>query len=202
MNKKHGAEAYPLYWPDGWARTRWRKDSNFKVSSFARVRDGVIKNIRLMGGKHIVLSTCLSLRLDGLPLANQRNPEDPGVAIYWYDSRAEQQRAMACDKWRTVTANMRAVELSLEALRGLERWGSSEIVERAFSGFTALPEHDPNSGNWRRVFGFVDVPGPSLIAIKVLYKSMARLRHPDHGGSVEAMTELNLAMAAAEKELL
>lgn len=191
------ATAYPLSWPDGWSRTRSRRSSNFKVTGFGKVRDEVLTSLRLMGAKSVVLSSNLALRRDGLPYANMPNPEDPGIAVYWYDFRKEQHRSMACDRWVLAIDNLRAVGLSLEALRGLDRWGSSEIVERAFSGFTALPA--PATG-WRAVF---DVRHDATFAeVKEIYRSMASFRHPDKGGSVSAMIEINDALAAAKAELL
>lgn len=186
--------AYPLQWPDGWQRTKYRKNSDFRVSSFARVRDGVLKQIQMMGGKSAVLSTNIPLRLDGIPYANTRAPEDPGVAVYWYDAKAKQQRCIACDRWRKVEDNLRAVEKSLDAMRGLDRWGSSEVVERAFKGFAALPE--PATG-WRAVLGNCS----TLIEANALYKKLAFEAHPDRGGSNEAMQRLNRAWHEAEKEL-
>lgn len=34
---------------------------------------------------------------------------------------------------------MRAIEKTIEALRGLERWGAKEMVNAPFRGFKALP---------------------------------------------------------------
>lgn len=194
------AEAYPLYWPEGWPRTARPRPAAFKIGkeAFARVRDSVMSNVRPMGGRSAVLSTNVPLRLDGLPYAGIAEPRDSGVAVYWYDEHVQQQRCMACDKWDRVVHNLRAVELSLEALRGLARWGSTEIVERAFRGFSALP---PSGADWRAVLGFWGKANPSLDEVKLRYRERAREAHPDHGGNPHEMQRLNAAMAAAELEL-
>lgn len=76
------ATRFPLSWPAGRARTRSPARSKFKVQSFARVRDELLNELKLLGAKQIVLSSNLKLRRqDGLPLANQANPADPGVAV-------------------------------------------------------------------------------------------------------------------------
>jgi hypothetical protein len=45
----------------------------------------------------------------------------------------------ACDRWDQVSCNLHAIEMTISALRGIARWGSSEMVEQAFAGFQALP---------------------------------------------------------------
>jgi len=77
-----GIEAYPLHWPHGWKRRNRRERAKFSTS-FANARDGLIDELRLMGAKNIVLSTNIELRRDGLPYAKAKQPEDPGIAIYF-----------------------------------------------------------------------------------------------------------------------
>ena len=198
-HKLEGVEAFPLYWPDGWPRTKRPTRSNFKVSSFGVVRDNVVNEIRLMGGRSVVISTNIPLRLDGLPYASFRGElQDPGVAVYWFDKTARARRCMACDRWDRVRDNMRALEKSIDALRGLARWGSTEIVARAFDGFKALP---PTGADWRVIFGVPAGHSPAMDDIKKQYRKLARLAHADHGGSDHEMTRLNAAMEAAKVEL-
>ena len=45
---------------------------------------------------------------------------------------------MACDCFGSAAANMRLPGLAIEAMRRLERGGGA-MMERAFSGFAALP---------------------------------------------------------------
>jgi len=134
--KTSAAEAYPLYWPEGWKRTEYRRGSAFKIAAFGKARDLLLAEIRRMGGSNIVLSTNISLRNDGLPYAGQRNPYDPGVAVYFLHKK--RQMSFACDAYRKVEENAYAIAKTIEALRGIERWGASDMMERAFSGFKAL----------------------------------------------------------------
>ena len=188
-------EPYPLQWPDGWKRSKHPQRSKFKVKSFALCRDQLIREIELLGGRHIVLTTNLPLRLDGLPYANGREPSDNGVAAYWVQGGREQ--VMACDRWNRYRDNMHAIELSVAALRGLGRWGSTSIVKRAFAGFAALP---PAGSDWRSVLG---MPGDVIIEqVKLRYRDLAARAHPDHGGNPDEMQRLNQAYEAAKRELL
>lgn len=196
--------AYPLQWPSGRKRTDryYREQAKFDVS-LARARDNIIAEItRLCGGRYardpaIVISTNLNLRRDGLPLANQRAPEDPGVAVYFmYKKR---QMSFACDRWLKIEHNMQAIAKTIEALRGIERWGSGDMLEAAFTGFTALPPPDATR-TWREVLG-VPPDERSLVEVRLAYRRRASAAHPDKGGSHDEMTALNVALAAAEKEL-
>jgi hypothetical protein len=198
-SKLEGVEAFPLQWPDGWPRTKRPTRSNFKVTSFGHVRDRVIHEIRLMNGSNVVISTNIPLRLDGLPYASFKGGlQDPGVAVYWFDKTARARRCMACDRWDRVRDNMRALEKSIDALRGLKRWGSTEIVARAFEGFKALP---PTGKDWRAIFGVPAGHNPPMDDIKKQYHKLARLAHSDHGGNEAEMVRLNEAMSAAKAEL-
>lgn len=145
-----------------------------------------------MGARLPVLSSNLTLRQDGLPYASQRQPDDPGVAVYfeWKGRRM----AFACDRWNRVEDNVQAIRHTIAALRGLDRWGTGHMVEAAFIGFEALPPP-----NWRGDLGLE--PDADLQDAENAYREHARTAHPDAGGSAEAMSRLNAAIAQARQEL-
>jgi len=195
-------DAYPLRWPVGWARTHRddRRASIYQVS-FARARDELLRSVRLLGGVDVVISSDIALRRDGLPYANQGEPADPGIAVYW--SQNNQPRVMACDCWRTVRDNARAVGLTIDALRAIERSGATQLLERAFTGFAALPENAGSNGapDWREVFCVSRDETLTRAQLEQLYRTLVRLAHPDVGGSVERMVQLNRARDAALREV-
>ena len=185
------ADAYPLSWPPHRPRTGHRQQSKFKVQSFARVRDELMNQLKLLGAKGIVLSTNLRLRQDGLPLASQANPEDPAVAVYFtYKTR---QVCFACDRWRRIEDNMQAVRHTIDALRGIARWGTGDMVDAAFSGFKALPnESIVTAPPWHMVLGVPE--NASAEAISDAFRLLAMKFHPDRnpeGG--ERMRQVNAA---------
>lgn len=191
------AEAYPLHWPVGWPRTdRWRRESGRFQAKMAASRQHLMDEIRRMGGRYPVLSTNVELRRDGLPYANQREPDDPGVAVYFeYDGK---QMVFACDRWRTVAANVRAIGKSIEAIRGIERWGASDMMERAFAAFEALPP--PGEEKPPSCWSVLDItPAADVQAIEAAYRHAARKAHPDAGGSDAAMSRVNWARDQALK---
>lgn len=188
------AERYPLHWPAGWPRAKSSQQSRFDVS-FAAARDGLFEQIRLLGGRYVVLSTNVELRRDGLPYSKTAEPADRGVAVYF--ERKGKQMVFACDRWNRVRDNVRAIEKTIEAMRGIERWGASDMLERAFSAFEALPAPGERKRSWREVLGFPPGARPDKDGIDLAYRSKAKSAHPDMGGSDEAMAELNAARSEA-----
>jgi hypothetical protein len=63
-------------------------------------------------------------------------------AIRWINRASDQkfQYVIACDQFREVRLNMCAIVLTIRAIRQIERCGTSSLLERAFKGFSALPE--------------------------------------------------------------
>lgn len=183
-------QAHPLQWPAGKPRTVRPDRSRFDVS-FARARDDVLHQIKLLGGNQPVISTNIPLRLDGLPRATYREPDDQGVAVYF--ALNGKQMCFACDRWETIRENMQAIAKTIEALRGIERWGSGDMVQQAFSGFVALPAPP----KWWEGLGVNQ--DATLDEIDQAYRMKARKAHPDAGGSTNAMAQLNLARDRARE---
>lgn len=69
-------------------------------------------------------------------------------ALRWLNRKTDQnfQFVIANDQFREVRLNMAAIVMSLKALRQLDRCGSTGLLERAFKGFSALPETAGPSG--------------------------------------------------------
>lgn len=192
-------QAFPLHWPEGWVRTAKPASSRFDVS-FASARDGLLEQLRMLGAKYPVISTDIELRRDGLPYANQPDPKDKGVAVYF--EWKGKQHVLACDKWDRIKDNMRALEKTVDALRGIDRWGASTILERSFEAFVALPPSGTRKRTWREVFGFGPASRPDREGIEGQYRALARKYHPDAaGGSTEKMAELNAARDEALQEI-
>lgn len=214
-------EAYPLQWPEGVQRCRFPRASAFGFHAVGDRIKRVRAQLKLLGGvRTIVISSNVPLRQDGLPMASAATtrPEgDAGVAVYWTRNERRNGRemlmpyCMPCDRWQRLADNLHAIALTIEAMRGMDRWGAT-TVEQAFAGFAALP---PGSGeenipqqpdiDWRIVLGGAwppDLTGEELFAIaRARHRKAMELAHPDAGGSNEAAVQLNLAIAAAEREL-
>lgn len=208
-------QAYPLAWPDGWKRTPYSKRSTGKFRTGAngpRINiPEALKRVRYelqrLGVKNteddMVVSTNLRLNLRGDPRGDQGEPTDPGVAIYWNEP-GKPMRVMASDAYFRVADNIAAIAATLEAMRAIERHGGSVIMDRVFSGFTALP---PPSGErpWWEVLGVSRDATPDQI--RAAHRDGIKLLHPDKHGGDEGVgkraAELNVARdkALAERTL-
>lgn len=202
--------ASPLTWPAGWPRTpgeqrtygrfgkRDRGTSGWAMLKSVTVADGtkrVLEQLQMMRCSSPIISTNLKLRKDGLPLSDQREPADPGVAVYWTDRKGT-DRCIALDRYSRVADNLAAVAATLEAMRAIERHGGSEILDRTFTGFTAL-EHTPTRSWWVAL----GVPqDASAAAVESAYRRLRSLHHPDRGGDADTFHEIQQAYAAYQQE--
>lgn len=211
--------AFPLAWPEGWKRTptHQRKSATFSKGervyssqpgggSTVRHRDltvadgveRVLTELSRMGidRQDVVISTNVRTRLDGLPRSGEPKPSDPGAAVYWETAKHE-RRVMAIDRYDDVADNLSAISLTLAAMRSIERHGGAPILERAFTGFDALP--DPNNRSWRDVLGVKD--SHDLGEVRTAYRRLAGENHPDRGGNEARMADINRAWEDAQQAL-
>lgn len=194
---------HPLAWPTGRSRTAIRARPKFTAGSFAGVRDRLLAELRMLHASGVILSTNVELRRDGLPLAGQRNPADPGVAVYF--RRKDRDLCFVCDRWATVESNMRAVSDAIDAIRLIERRGTGEMVDQAFSGFAALPSGPvpvrsmpTGSRPWWDVLGMPAHTPTNDVTER--YRRLVMDHHPDRGGDPAKMVEINTAFDRFKKE--
>jgi hypothetical protein len=200
--------AYPLSWPAGWPRSDIHKRARFstgerdyrssyithKQLSIAEATKRVLAELTRLGVKDgdAIVSTNLQLRLDGLPRSSQSEPDDPGAAVYW-QRRGETMRVMAIDLYDRVADNLAAIAATLSAMRAIERHGGAQILERAFTGFAALP---PPRSCWD-MLGLK--PGAGRQDIEAAFRTLAKRYHPD---APTGDAEKFKALAAAKEEAL
>ncbi len=188
--------SFPLCWPVGWPRETYRRDPRhpFKNNTFTRARESLATELERLRADDIILSTNVPLRIDGQPRGDYRDRlTDPGVAVYFTLSD-RRPMVMARDAYPLVSDNLRSLALAVEHLRGLERHGGGQMVERAFTGFAALP--DPGAKkSWHAALGIE--PGVELTVelVEARHRELAMRHHPDrNGGAGEAlMAEINQA---------
>ena len=175
------ATAYPLQWPKGWPKTEVKQDSRFRQTLSAALNK-LKRECQFLGGKELVLSSNYTL--------GNEHPKESGVVAYF--NLDQKPIAIPCDRWRAVEDNVYAIAMTIEAMRGMERWGAKHMITAMFSGFKALPQKaggkDP-----RTVLGFGDTETLTEDAITAAYKLKAKVAHPDVGGTAEAWAELREA---------
>lgn len=193
-------DAYPLTWPERQPRTApaRRRIAKFQAG-LAQARDELLAELGRLGARQIVVSTNVPVRRDGLPSATAHEPGDPGVAVYFErrPSMAEPGKwvpfVIACDSYRLVKWNLRAVGATVEALRAIERHGSTAMLEQAFKGFAALPPGPSSVGRpwWVILEVAQDADEAAVVAS---FRALSLRWHPDRpGGDVVRMAEINAA---------
>jgi hypothetical protein len=211
-------KSFPLCWPDGWQRTTpvsrvhaqfGRTDTRYndqgqslyagkKRLSVADAVARLLGELRRMGipDWNVIVSTNVPLRLDGMPRSD-KEPADPGAAVYWKKTDKQAMRCMAIDRYTRVADNLAAIAATLEAMRAIERHGGGAILERAFLGFAALPEKATE--HWREVLGIEGAATIQLVEDR--FRTLAQVHHPDKGGDRNKFEEIVQARDAARLEL-
>jgi hypothetical protein len=184
------ATAYPLYWPPGFPRAKFRESGRFKAtvsSSLKNVQDSLRLFARDSGKKleRVIISSNCSL-------ADHR-PADPGVAVWFvWDGLS---LCIAVDRYSSVENNLQAIHHILEARRVELRHGTLALVRATFAGFMALPSSQ--SREWWDVLQCK--ADASIDLIHAQYRRLAMDYHPDRGGSQAQMAELNIAYRKAKE---
>jgi len=120
--------------------------------------------------------------------------------------RAGRRYVFRCDGWEHPLDNLRAVGLTIDYLyRATEAYQvrgqdaaapSDEVINRVFLGWEATPDDTVlllGSGqeDWWDVLGVQ--PGATQADIREAFRALARIHHPDAGGTPEDFRRLRLA---------
>lgn len=182
MNEK---TAYPLCWPPGWPKT---EPSRRERAKFKQTLQSAISNlqreIQLMGGTEVLLSSNYTL--------GQSSQKEPGVVAYF--TWCKNPMAIPCDRWDRIESNIQAIALTVEAMRGMERWGAKHMIQAMFTGFKQLPAS--TSGNWWDILGVG--PGWHESDIRTAYLALVKKHHPDTGGNAEQFLLIQAAFEQYE----
>lgn len=189
-------EAHPLHWPIGYKRTKMRKDSLFKQVP-EKAQRFLNDELRRLGAEKVIVSSNIPVRKDGYMYADMTAEKitDPGISLYF--KYKGQDVSMCCDQYLRPWENIYALGKGIEAIRSMERYGVSEFMERAFTGFKALPEAQEQQ--WFHILNLP--PAANAIMIKEAYRKLAMLNHPDKGGTVEQFNKIKDAYLKGLEEL-
>ncbi|QIG59059.1 DnaJ-like chaperonin [Microbacterium phage RubyRalph] len=169
-------------WPG--AMTPRRRVSPFRAnlsSTLTLLR----RELRELGAENIEMLIAIppgAFRLDGRPYANAK-PEHPGI-ILSFDVKAG-HLSYPSDAFTTWQDNLRAVALSLDALRKVDRYGVTKHGEqyRGFLAIEAVPSGEWASTALAREFIETYISGLGVTTklgdIAFQLKQAKRLSHPD-----------------------
>jgi|GEM_PF-6413242 len=160
-----------------------RRSSQF-ATPYPRTLDQLEREIGYLGGRDVVIGIGLEaydIRQDGMPRANARPVGHPGVEVS-FDTKAYGRLSYATDQFYDWRDNVRAVVLSLEALRAVERYGVSK--GRQYAGFNLLAA-GPSSEDL----------GRQLVERYGGIPEALRATHPDTGAAEHTAADFQAVMA-------
>jgi hypothetical protein len=168
-----------------------------------------------LGAGSVVLQVDIpanKIRLDGLPHSNAPiGAGNPGVVLSF--ETADGKFMYPCDRFATWKQNLRALALTLEKLRAVDRYGVSTHGEQ-YVGWKALSENvdadlSPEAAATiiARTAGVSDDDDLVVVVNNILhagelmthYRRALRYSHPDHGGSRAAFDRLQAARRILER---
>ena len=198
-------------WPQ--AETKNRQTPRF-TSTWSQTLHLLEIELNHLKAKDVVIETFhrrQDIRQDGWPKADARVPSMPGVILSfestfgplryltdqfeagsWWEGSVGTYGQPGYRAARTVSypgwqANVRAIALSLEALRAVDRYGVSRRGEQ-YTGWNALPPGRPMGPAMtveeatRLLFGNLDIEGMTPDDVSTRWKGRAKTAHPDLGG--------------------
>lgn len=174
---------YPLFWPPGKSKSGFQRTHNKFKASFTEARDNCVAEIKRLGGSEVIVSSNVPLnrrgKAQGVPWGKAIAGYS-GVAVYF--KRKGKELCFACDCWSHVQDNMNAITHTIEALRGIARWGTGDMMEAAFTGFMALPAPGQTTGEspWQILSVAVNATEEQILDA---YRAKAKIHHPDRGGN-------------------
>lgn len=187
---------YPLYWPDNQPRTKEHAQVPFPGNKWSihAVWPSLMGEVDKLCPMAVVVSTCCPWsNREGRPLSG--NPDDCGAAFWFKRKKDGPWLCIACDKFDTVGGNLRAIQLIIEGRRREERYGTTAMIESAWSAFEVKSLPATLTEPWHIVLG-VAADCPVEVA-EAAYRTLAKKAHPDVGGSQAAMARLNHAVEEA-----
>jgi hypothetical protein len=183
-------QAYPLSWPYGVPRSKAPRDKGRLTTDYKTALGNVIRSLKAFGKEsgRTIVDPILSSNMNLL----ESEPADPGVAVWFTWDNI--QVCIPVDRYEKPAANLQAIHHILEARRTELRHGTLTLVRASFQGFKALPAPT----HWATILKLK--PNATRDEIEAAFRRLATERHPDRGGSQNAMAELNDARQRALAE--
>ena len=196
-------------WPG--TPTRHRKRSPFNVQ-WLKILDELERELAHVGAKEVVVEAFLGygdIRNDGWPRSGAR-PSQPGVVMYFTSKHGPLR--YACDTYTDYQGNIRAISLTLTALRAVERYGAANKAEQ-YRGWAQLPETSSAAVNATAAAGVLVAYGydvrtsavsadtvthnivASVDTCRTMLRAALKATHPDTGGSADAFQRVQDARA-------
>lgn len=173
-----------IQWPGKMTKNRRRSQFRAGYGSTMDLIEAELSHLRATAVCLLMALEHDQIRLDGRPRASAI-PQHPGVILTFNTPSGPRQ--FPCDRYDDWGDNLRAIGLSLQALRAVDRYGVTQSGEQ-YTGFAALPP--PNSDHWTResAVRFLECfmgracPQPGTFEFENYIRAAERKSHPDTGG--------------------
>jgi hypothetical protein len=182
------ARFVPLDLKDFPGEQRPQKNSQFKAG-WQSTLDLLDSELTKLGARNIVVQAGFrrdQIRQDGWPMGKAL-PVHAAVIVSFND-REKRPLSFPCHRYSRYDDNLRAIALSLEALRAVDRHGVTKRGEQ-YMGFKALDEAKPWSVE--EAAQFIAIKGGTSADLvinhsnvyRAAYRKAASTLHPDAGGN-------------------
>ena len=192
-------------WPG--KRSQQRRRSHFKASYSDTLRLLQYELGRLGATNVVIQADCdeTQIRRDGM-LRSDAKLRGPGVIVAFDSKHGPMQ--YPCDTYANWDCNLRAIALSLKALRDVDRYGVSKHAEQ-YKGWAKLPGPVAEAPvTTEKAAGillqFARGTFPNLTAIsrqilEEVYRAAVANAHPDRGGNAEDFKRVQEAKEVLDK---
>lgn len=193
-------------WP-GELRTPFQRRQAPFTAPWPTTQDLLQREARMIGGRDVVVQLAVhegEIRRDGWPYA-RAHACHPGVTVVVPESR-HGRLSWSTDRYERWQDNVRAVGLSMEALRAADRHGVMQ--GRQYAGFRELGSGEPDD-DWRpsveeaaqyivSLAGWDDAAWRQVIddahTRSQAFRDAAKVCHPDVGGLPDVFARLQIAV--------
>lgn len=150
-----------------------------------------------------LIATMKSMNASNLKIEQGNLLDDDDYKARIIFDRNGKRYIFECETYQNKKDNLRAAQLAISYLyRALESYGVTQdssayerILDNFLLGFEATPDDDvlklPSSSEWYDILGIKQ--NATVHDIKMAYKTMAKIYHPDNGGSKEQFVRLKKA---------
>ena len=189
-------------WPGEPTPSYKQRDGTFRAT-YGATLDLLETELRHLRAKNILIQAYFTLdqiRNDGWPKASAR-PTGDGVIVTFETPKGP--LSFPCDRFKTYDDNLRAIALSLQALRAVDRYGVTRRAEQ-YQGWAKLPPAPAKMSRSDAVVFLAlhsGMPDPAT-DVQRAYRAAAAKLHPDNTqtGNTHLFHLLNQAREALQEE--
>lgn len=179
-------------WPTTPTPSYKQKAGSFKAK-WSQTLDLLERELNNLRAKEVIIEGYFEfaqIRNDGWPKSIAR-PSRPGVVLSFETKRG--RIVMPCDTFNHWESNLRAIALTLEHLRAVERYGVTTEQQEQYTGWLKLPASssvDELTEHAKTLCEFAERNGDAMsrllqdqVLFETIWKEAARKTHPDTGGN-------------------